>query len=33
VLDELLRVLKGGKSRYQQMSEQRLSAGDFGESL
>lgn len=33
VLDELLRVLKGGKSRYQQMSEERLSAGEFGESL
>jgi TRAP-type C4-dicarboxylate transport system permease small subunit len=33
VLDELVRVLKGGKSRYQQMAEERLSAGDFGESL
>lgn len=33
VLDELLRVLKGGKPRYQQMAEERLSAGDFGETL
>ena len=33
VLDELVRVLKGGKPRYQQMAEERLSAGDFGETL
>jgi TRAP-type C4-dicarboxylate transport system permease small subunit len=33
VLDELMRVLKGGKPRYQQMAEERLSAGDFGETL
>jgi TRAP-type C4-dicarboxylate transport system permease small subunit len=33
VLDELARVLKGGKPRYQQMAEERLSAGDFGETL
>ena len=33
VLDELLRVLKGSKPRYQQMAEERLSAGDFGETL
>jgi hypothetical protein len=33
VVDELIRVIKGGKPRYQQMAEQRLSAGDFGETL
>jgi len=33
VLDELLRVLRGDKPRYQQMAEDRLSAGDFGETL
>ena len=33
VVDELIRVIKGGKPRYQQMPEQRLSAGDFGETL
>ena len=33
VVDELLRVLRGEKPRYQQMAEDRLSAGDFGETL
>lgn len=33
VLGELIRVLMGGKPRYQQMAEERLSAGDFGETL
>jgi TRAP-type mannitol/chloroaromatic compound transport system permease small subunit len=33
VLDELIRVLHGDKPRYQQMAEERLSAGDFGETL
>lgn len=33
VLDELLRVLRGEKSRYQQIAEERLKAGDFGETL
>ena len=33
VVDELIRVIEGGKPRYQQMAEQRLSAGDFGETL
>lgn len=33
VLDEFFRVLRGGKPRYQQMAEERLSAGDFGETL
>ena len=33
VVDELMRVIKGGKPRYQQMAEDRLSAGDFGETL
>ena len=33
VVDELVRVVQGGKPRYQQMSEERLSAGDFGETL
>ncbi len=33
VVDELLRVLRGDKPRYQQMAEDRLSAGDFGETL
>lgn len=33
VVDELVRVINGGKPRYQQMAEERLSAGDFGETL
>jgi ABC-type spermidine/putrescine transport system permease subunit II len=33
VADELARVLRGNKPRYQQMAEDRLSAGDFGETL
>jgi TRAP-type C4-dicarboxylate transport system permease small subunit len=33
VVDELARVLRGQKPRYQQMAEDRLSAGDFGETL
>jgi TRAP-type C4-dicarboxylate transport system permease small subunit len=33
VVDELARVLRGDKPRYQQMAEDRLSAGDFGETL
>lgn len=33
VVDELVRVIQGGKPRYQQMAEERLSAGDFGETL
>ena len=33
VVDELIRVIKGGKPRYQQMTEERMSAGDFGETL
>ena len=33
VIDDLIRVMKGNKPRYQQMAEERLSAGDFGESL
>ena len=33
VVDELLRVLHGNKSRYQQIAEERLNAGDFGETL
>jgi TRAP-type C4-dicarboxylate transport system permease small subunit len=33
VIDELLRVLRHEKPRYQVMQEERLAAGDFGESL
>ena len=33
VIDELIRVLRHQKPRYQLMQEERLAAGDFGETL